>query len=262
MSSHDEVIERSEKIKDYYFQLLNSSGEEGDIGFTRFRTVYEELMPIQQEKLQEIAGRRFESLMKEGSMISICVSYRNPVMSYINSELKGRVDYDLWNKYALEYDRINQLLNQLSQDIATKFDGIPLTATIGGIINKINHVEDYFGMVISHRVVAENSGIGWRGKNQLVIHDRFSCAIRFATVIAPFLLDCGEKQESKCGTCSACEDVCTFIKNREKLPDYRENCRKYIIHLQSKGIVKDICGKCVKACYQSSTFKDVFSLPA
>ncbi len=51
------------------------------------------------------------------------------------------------------------------------------------IIEKVDHVSDYYGMVVSHRVVAENAGIGWRGKNQLIVNERYSCAIRLASVI-------------------------------------------------------------------------------
>ncbi len=255
------ALERSEEITSFFLQLLKSFNEEGDIGFSRFSGVFEELMPIQQEKLRDITGAQFEKLIDEGSMISIGIVYRNPVMEYIDSEDEGVIDYHLWNEYALEYNRLNQILNQMSRDIANRFDGIPLTATIGGMIDKIGHVTDYFGMVISHRVVAENAGIGWRGKNQLTIHDKYSCAIRFASIIVPFSTDWGEKTESRCGECTACEDVCSFIKNRDRLPDYRENCRRYILFLKSKGIEKDVCGKCIKACYQSSVFQDTFTLP-
>ena len=253
--------EISEEITSFFHQQLNSIDEKGDIGFSRFTTVYEELMPIQQEKLRDFTGTQFEKLLDDGSIVSIGIAYRDPVMDYINSEDDGDVDYPLWNEYALEYNRLNQLLNQMSKDIAVQFDGIPLKATIGGIMDKIDHVKDYFGMVISHRVVAENAGISWRGKNQLTIHDKYSCAIRFASIIVPFSLTWGERTESRCGECTACEDVCSFIKNRERLPDYRENCRRYILFLKSKGIEKDICGKCIKACYQSSVFRDEFSLP-
>ena len=251
---------RSEEITRYFHQLLKSSGEEGDIGFTKFRTVFDELMPIQQEKLKSITGTQFESLLNEGSMISIGITYRDRNINFIESKDSGEVDYKLWNIYAREYDRLNQILNQMSRDIADRFDGIPLKATIGGLIGKIDHVKEYFEMVISHRVVAENAGIGWRGKNQLTIHEKFSCAIRFATIIVPYPLSMSDRSESKCGSCTACEDVCTFIKNRDILPDYRENCRRYMLFLKSKGIEKDICGKCIKACYQSSIFKEVFSL--
>ena len=252
--------EKTEKITKYFHQLLDSIGEEGDIGFTKFSTVFDELMPLQQEKLREITGLQFNTLIDEGSMISIGVSYRDPIIDCIDSADKGGVDYELWNKYAREYDRLNQILNQMSRDIAERFDGIPLKATIGGMIGKINHVKDYFDMVISHRVVAENSGIGWRGKNQLLIHERYSCAIRFATIIVPYELDWSKKSEPKCGSCTACEDACSFIRYREVLPDYRENCRRYMLFLKSKGIEKDICGKCIKACYQSSVFSNEFSL--
>jgi len=254
--------ERSETIKEYFHYLLKSSGEHGDIGFASFKSIFDELMPIQQEKLRTITGKKFEFLMNEGSMISIGIVYRDPIIDYIDSECDGEVDYHLWNKYALEYHRLNQILNQMSKEIAERFDGIPLAATIGGVDDKVDHVKDYFGMVISHRVVAENAGVGWRGKNQLTIHDKYSCGIRFASTIVPFTLNWGKKTDSKCGECTACEDVCGFIKYRDILPDYRENCRRYILFLKSKGIQKDICGKCIKACYQSSIFQNIFSLPS
>jgi epoxyqueuosine reductase QueG len=193
-------------------------------------------------------------------MICIGITYRDPIIKHIDSVDRGEVDYQVWNKYAREYDRLNQILNQMSRDIAGRFDGIPLKATIGGMIGQINHVHDYFNMVISHRIVAENSGLGWRGKNQLTIHKKYSCAIRFATTIVPYELNWGEKSEPKCGSCSACEDACSFIRNRDVLPDYRENCRRYMLFLKSNGIEKDICGKCIKACYQSSVFSNTFSL--
>jgi len=261
MTNHNSTLERTEKITEFFQHLLEKSGEEGDIGFTSFRSVFDELMPIQQNKLKSIVGNQNETLIQHGSIICIGVSYRTPIIDCIDSETANGVDYQLWNKYALEYNRLNQILNQMAKDIAAQFNGIPLAATIGGMINKINHVSDYFGMVISHRVVAENSGLGWRGKNQLIIHDRFSCAIRFASIIVPYPLKYGEKSNSKCGSCTACEDVCSFIRNREKLPDYRENCRKYILFLKSQGIEKEICGKCIKACHQNSIFNDIFSLP-
>jgi epoxyqueuosine reductase QueG len=254
--------EKSEEITRYFHQLLESYREKGDIGFTSFKTVFDELLPIQQEKLSNITGTQFDMLLENGSMICIGLTYRDSIMDYINSNDQGKVNYQLWNKYALEYHRLNQILNKMSKDIAARFDGIPLKATIGGVIDNVGHVRDYFGMVISHRVVAENSGIGWRGKNQLTIHEKYSCAIRFATIIVPYPLEWGKKTESKCGLCTACEDVCSFIKNRDILPDYRENCRRFILFLKSKGIEKDICGKCIKACYQSSIFQDTFLLPS
>jgi epoxyqueuosine reductase len=256
------IDKRSEEIRAFFNNQLQLQGEQGDIGFVRFKTVFDSLMPIQQEKLKSITAELFESLLREGSFISFGVAYKIPEIEVIDSRIGDQINYEMWNRYAREYNRLNQILNKIAKDIAIRFEGIPLKATIDGVIGKINHVSEYFGLVISHRAVAELAGVGWRGKNQLVIHEKFSCAIRFASVIVPYTLDWGNRIESKCGSCSACEDACTFIKNRNKLPDYRENCRRYILFLMSMGIEKDICGKCIKACYKNSIYRDEFILPS
>jgi len=253
------MFKNAEVSKDFR-TLLNEFGERGDIGFCRFRDVYGNLLPVQQDKVREITGNRFDTIYDRGTVISFGVAFRSSVIDFINSKGVKNPDYELWNKYALEYDRINQILNKIAKSLASKYDGIPLTATIGGVIDKISHVSDYFPMVVSHRVIAELAGLGWRGKNQLIIHEKFSCAIRFASVIVDIPLDYNQIHESQCGECTACEDTCSFIKNRDVLDDYRENCRKYILFLKSKGIEKDICGKCIKACLRSSIFAKQFDL--
>ncbi|MDF1539025.1 MAG: hypothetical protein P1Q69_08985 [Candidatus Thorarchaeota archaeon] len=260
MIDRNEAERNTDTLKVHFAKLLSSEEEHGDIGIASFKSVYDTLMPVQKEKMRSIVAERFEELYESGSIICLAVSYKDPVIDFINNDDSGSTNYKLWNEYSKEYDRINQVQNRMSKDIAACFDGIALPATIGGVDDDVRHVRDYFEMVISHRVVAENAGVGWRGKNQLVIHDRFSCALRFSSVIVSIPFVQGTKRESKCGNCTACEDACTFIKNRESLPDYRENCRKYILFLKTKGIGKDVCGKCIKACYQESLMKNQFNL--
>jgi epoxyqueuosine reductase QueG len=260
MHQQSEAESNTRKLTKYFQDLLDQEGEKGDIGVTSFRSVFDVLIDVQKEKLRQTAGERFDSLYDSGAIICMGVAYKDPVIDWIDEKKKGTPDYKLWNEYAKEYHRINQVLNRMAVSIASRFDGTPLKATIGGEIGYINHVHEYFPMVVSHRVVAEKSGLGWRGKNQLVIHEKFSCAIRFSSVLVNLPLILGEGMESKCGDCTACEDVCGYIRHRDKLPDYRENCRKYILFLKSNGIEKDICGKCIKACYRSSFFSEHFSL--
>jgi len=241
MNHQKEVKENSAELRRVFQQLLDDENEQGDLGVTSFKVVYDELMDVQKEKLRAVA-------------------YRDPIIDHIDNKQNGEVDYSLWNEYAREYDRINQVLNRMAPAIASHFGGIPLKATIGGMRGEVEHIWEYWPLVVSHRVVAENSGIGWRGKNQLVIHEKFSCAIRFASIITTMPLQHGERMDSMCGDCTACEDACGFIRHRDILPDYRENCHRYIQFLKSKGIVKDICGKCIKACYRQSKFQKQFSL--
>ena len=260
MNLQKEAEENTRELRRVFQKLLKDENERGDIGATSFSVVYDELMEVQQQKLCEITGEQFEDLYKTGSIICIGVAYHDPIIDHISVKKDNEIDYPLWNQYAREYDRINKVLNRMAPIIASRFKGISLKATIGGEIGNVEHVWDYWPMVVSHRVVAENAGLGWRGKNQLIIHEKFSCAIRFASIITKIPLLHGKRMESICGDCTACEDACGFIKHRDMLPDYRENCHRYIQFLKSKGIEKDICGKCIKACYRESKYQNQFSL--
>ncbi|MFW9980406.1 MAG: hypothetical protein ACFFE3_00655 [Candidatus Thorarchaeota archaeon] len=260
MNQQSEAESNTQDLTNCFQSLLEKEGEKGDIGFSSFHSVFDGLMDVQKEKLRQTAGDRFDSLYETGSIVSICVAYKDPVIDWIDDRKGRSPDYELWNEYAKEYNRINQVLNRMAVSIAKRFDGIPLKATISGKIGYVNHVHDYFPMVVSHRVAAEKSGLGWRGKNQLIIHEKFSCAIRFSSVLVNLPLIHGESMESQCGECTACEDACGYIRHRDKLSDYRENCRRYILFLKSKGIEKDICGKCIKACYRESIFSNQFTL--
>ncbi|MFW9844322.1 MAG: hypothetical protein ACFFEV_07090 [Candidatus Thorarchaeota archaeon] len=260
MIHRKEAKENALELLSVFQVLLRDENEQGDLGVASFKVVYDELMDVQKEKLREIVGEQFDALYESGSIICIGIAYRDPFIDYIDNNQTGEIDYPLWNEYAREYDRINQVLNRIAPAIASHFNGIALKATIGGMKGEVEHVWEYWPLVISHRVVAENSGVGWRGKNQLIIHKRFSCAIRFASVITSLPLQHGERMESQCGDCTACEDACGFIRHRNILSDYRENCHRYIQFLKSKGIEKDICGKCIKACYRDSKMRNQFEL--
>jgi epoxyqueuosine reductase QueG len=157
--------------------------------------------------------------------------------------------------YADEYNKINGFLDVIAGEIADSFGGIPIQATVEGI--SVKNVEEYYEMTVSHRVIAENAGLGWRGKNGLVVNEKFSCAIRFASVITDLPLIHGRKVKASCGECEACLKSCSFLKNKDKLEDYRENCRRYILKL---GLRSEVCGKCIKACYRNSIFHERFKL--
>ncbi len=258
MKTMTQVLE--ETIRAFVEDYLDRISCKGVVGFARFKDVHDSLMPIQKERLERIASEKFDELLDSGSIISFGIAYHDAAIDAINKNSGNETDYELWNFYSKEYDRLNSLLNQTSQAIADRFGGIPVTATLHALSDKINHVTDYYGLTISHRVVAEMAGLGWRGKNGLLINEKFSCAIRFASVITTLPLASPGKTGSLCGTCHACEDACTFIKNREALPDYRENCRRYLIHLQSKGVENEVCGKCIQACYRDSIFNEQFTL--
>ena len=227
------------------------------LGVAPFSEVHEGLLPVQRTKLRDITGERFDPFMEGGSFISIAFAYPEAAIDAIAVEIGGGFDLDTWGFYSDWYDRLNQALNETSSVMAERIRGISIPATTTGIATKIEHVEEYYPLVVSHRVAAELSGVGWRGKNELIVNPKHSCAIRLASIITEMSLERTERIPDGCEGCTACLDACPFLANKDKLENYREQCRRYIVSL---GLEHEVCGKCIKACYRESVHRDAFQL--
>jgi epoxyqueuosine reductase QueG len=215
---------------------------EGILGVASFENVYNNLMPIQQKKLLEIGSGE--------SLIVFGIFHSQEAIESINIRKNGRTDYEAWNQYAREYHTLNAILDRAARSIAAFVHGIPIPATIEGIASKIQRIEDYYALTVSQRVGAEYAGLGWRGKNELIVTTHYGCAVRFASVICPVALPAGTQMKNYCGDCIACLTVCPFLRKKDVLQNYREQCRRFIAALKLEG---DVCGKCVKACYEHWT---------
>jgi epoxyqueuosine reductase QueG len=242
-------------VSEFFNRKLADTSYDGIIGVANFQNVCNDLMPAQKTRIEQVCGEQFQNLLKNGSIICIAVAYPERVIDCVNTRLKdGTVDEAAWNVYAKEYSMLNRVLNAAAKDIADRFGDIPIPATTEVAVKT---VDEYYGKTISHRVVAENAGLGWRGKNELIVNEKFSCAIRFASIITSLPLSHGKKLQTSCGECTACLEACPILKNKNGLQDYRENCRGYIINL---GLETHVCGKCIKACYRHSIYSNKFKL--
>jgi epoxyqueuosine reductase QueG len=252
-----DVDGNSERVRVLLMEEAGRHNLEEVMGVAPFASVYKALMPVQQGRLRELSGDGFDELLRDGSIISIAFAYPEHAVDSIAVGSEGSYDKERWNIYAREYIRLNEALNEASARIASEIGGVAIPATMTGITTKISHVEDYYPLVVSHRVAAEQSGVGWRGKNELIVNPQFSCAIRLASVLTTLPLRRTPPTTMGCGDCHACLDACPILRNKEKLRNYREQCRLYLVHL---GLVSDVCGKCVKACYRDSVYRDQFKL--
>jgi len=230
---------------------------QGVMGVASFRLVHDALFPVQRRLLEEASGERFTSLMEGGSIISIAYAYPRHAIETIAVKRGDGYDMDRWNVYAKEYKRLNDALDETAARLAIEIGGIALPATVMDIASEINRVEDYYSMAVSHRVAAEQSGIGWRGKNELIVNPRHSCAIRLASVVTDLALERTAPTLMGCGDCRACLDACPILGSKDRLENYREQCRRYMVSLDLEG---DVCGKCVKACYRDSVHSGLFQL--
>jgi len=103
---------------------------------------------------------------------------------------------------------------------------------------------------LSHKHVARLAGLGWIGRNNLLVHEKFGSRIRLVTVLTDFPLVTDSPLPKNCGSCRACITVCPVGAISERPEDF-DHLRCYE---QLKTFSKTlhfshhICGICVKAC--------------
>lgn len=153
------------------------------------------------------------------------------------------------------YDVVNLRLDQITSRIASTLQNegaralpIPASQTVD--------VENHMG-IFSHKMAARLAGLGWIGKNCLLITPEVGPRVRWATVLtdAP-LASSGPLMEDGCGTCTDCVDACpaSALTGESFRPeDPREvrfaadDCLDYQKEMEEKVGVR-VCGMCVYAC--------------
>ncbi len=103
---------------------------------------------------------------------------------------------------------------------------------------------------LSHKAVAELAGLGWIGRNNLLVTPEFGSQVRLVTVLTDMSLTPGKPVEKNCGECSACVDVCPAGAIKMERADFDHiSCYNQLKDFRSKGYVGQfVCGICVKAC--------------
>ncbi|MFX0202997.1 MAG: 4Fe-4S double cluster binding domain-containing protein, partial [Candidatus Hodarchaeota archaeon] len=182
--------------------------------------------------------------------ISIAVSLPKNVFILITRESPGEL-------YAHSYKTANILLDQIAFRISERitengFNAQPIAASF--IVDEDNCMGH-----VSHKAFARTAGLGWIGKNILLITPTYGPRIRLATILTDIPLKPGIPLANECGDCTKCIDACPVkafnpIKFKE-YPIRREdafNAQKCYTRLKSikkmPQIGADICGLCIKAC--------------
>ena len=124
--------------------------------------------------------------------------------------------------------------------------------------------EDYFKTLTipySHKMAATRAGLGWIGKTDLLVTEKFGPRIRLASILLHAkICDVGEPIEAgKCGDCDVCVKKCPAqaangkqwnVKvNRDEFYNAfkcREKCRELSMKNMNEKI--SLCGICVSVC--------------
>ena len=103
---------------------------------------------------------------------------------------------------------------------------------------------------LSHKKIGYLAGLGWIGRNNLLVHPKLGARFRLVTILTNMPLETDSPLSEDCGNCRKCLAVCPVQAIKEE----RENfdhwaCFEKLKEFRKSGVVGQyICGICIKAC--------------
>ena len=152
--------------------------------------------------------------------------------------------------YYYHYRQVNIALDQAALFLAGEiqregFTALPIPAS--QILDW-----DLLKAHLSHREIAGLAGLGWIGRNNLLITPEFGSMVRLVTVLTDMELPAqsGEHAGGDCGNCRACVNMCPVEAIDDDPGNF--NLDKCAVQLRrfakSENINTMICGLCIKVC--------------
>ncbi|MDD5156214.1 MAG: hypothetical protein PHF11_07030 [Candidatus Omnitrophica bacterium] len=103
---------------------------------------------------------------------------------------------------------------------------------------------------LSHKKIAYLAGLGWIGRNNLLVNEKWGSQMRLVTILTDMPLKPDKPLEQNCGACRLCIATCPAgaIKNNPSDFDHIK-CFEKLKEFQKQRLADQyICGICVKAC--------------
>ena len=103
---------------------------------------------------------------------------------------------------------------------------------------------------VSHKHVGRAAGLGWFGRNNLLVNPELGSRLRLVTVLTDMPLEPDKRLGDGCTTCRACISTCPAGAIKERRDDFDHRaCFEKLREFQKLRLVSQfICGVCVKAC--------------
>jgi epoxyqueuosine reductase len=103
---------------------------------------------------------------------------------------------------------------------------------------------------LSHKKTGEMAGLGFIGRNNLLVNPEIGSRFRLVTILTNMPLAPDEKLKDTCGKCADCISICPAGAIKEKKEDFDHiKCFEKLKEFRDKRLVDQfICGVCVKAC--------------
>jgi epoxyqueuosine reductase len=150
--------------------------------------------------------------------------------------------------YSYHYKTANTFLDQLAFRISLYiqkkgFLAIPIPASqiIDWQLQKAH---------LSHKHIGQLAGIGWIGRNNLLVSRELGSQFRMATVLTDMPLKAGKPGQDTCGSCRLCVELCPAGAIKDSPADFDHiKCFEKLKEFQKRRPADQyICGVCINAC--------------
>jgi epoxyqueuosine reductase QueG len=194
----------------------------------------------------DIAPIRAEFLLKDEVMASFNrgIAIGKRVLDTVLADIEDRPT----PLYLHHYRQLNFFLDRAALRLAgfirdQGFSALPIAASqIVDWQNQRAH--------LSHKKVGRLAGLGWTGRNNLLVHPEYGSQFRLATILTNMPLEPDRVSARDCGSCFKCLAGCPAAAIRPAPKDFDHlACFEKLKEFRRSGVVGQfICGVCVKAC--------------
>jgi epoxyqueuosine reductase len=103
---------------------------------------------------------------------------------------------------------------------------------------------------VSHKKIGLLAGLGWTGRNNLLVNPEHGARFRLVTVLTDMPLAVDSPLVGDCGSCRECIAVCPAGAIKDSVENFDHlACYEKLKEFRRRGLVSQfICGVCVKAC--------------
>ena len=150
--------------------------------------------------------------------------------------------------YFHHYRTVNACLDQLSLKTANYiqnkgFAALPVPAS--QILDWQNQKAH-----LSHKRLGLLAGLGWIGRNNLLVNKSLGSQLRLVTILTDMPLKADKPLKGDCGVCKLCVQACPATAIKEDPSDFDHiRCFEKLKEFQKQKLVDQyICGVCVNVC--------------
>jgi epoxyqueuosine reductase QueG len=154
--------------------------------------------------------------------------------------------------YFFHYQRVNVLLDETALKLTAYIQSLGYYA----LPIPASQIIDWERQraQLSHKKVALLAGLGWLGRNNLVVSPLYGSQVRLATVLTNLPLLEDKPIEGGCGACNKCISACPAKAIKERVQEFDAlKCFEQLKEFKKKyNLGQYICGLCVKVCCAGS----------